>query len=65
MPSVALVACIFAGNITAILENASAFPDQPLIYAALIIGMLVEFPHLIALKHLLLRKKATPSYLTL
>ena len=25
MPSVALVACIFAGNITAILENASAF----------------------------------------
>ena len=116
----ALVACIFAGNITAILENASAFliiiaavfvfflvtyflgeilshrfrlaypehalltmttaarnaplmlglttaafPDLPLIYAALIIGMLVEFPHLIALKHLLLRKKATPSYLTL
>jgi ACR3 family arsenite transporter len=34
----------------------AAFPDQPLIYAALIIGMLVEFPHLTALKHLLLRK---------
>jgi|GEM_PF-5981523 len=32
------------------------FPDQPLIYAALIIGMLVEFPHLTALKHLLLRQ---------
>jgi ACR3 family arsenite efflux pump ArsB len=35
----------------------AAFPDQPLIYAALIIGMLVEFPHLTALKHLLLRKE--------
>ena len=34
----------------------AAFPDQPLIYAALIIGMLVEFPHLTALKHLLLRQ---------
>lgn len=33
----------------------AAFPDQPLIYAALIIGMLVEFPHLTALKHMLLR----------
>jgi len=33
------------------------FPDQPLTYAALIIGMLVEFPHLTALKHLLLRKE--------
>lgn len=35
----------------------AAFPDQPLIYAAIIIGMLVEFPHLTALKHLLLRKE--------
>ncbi len=35
----------------------AAFPGQPLIYAALIIGMLVEFPHLTALKHLLLRKE--------
>lgn len=35
----------------------AAFPDQPLIYAALVIGMLVEFSHLTALKHLLLRKK--------
>lgn len=34
----------------------AAFPDQPLIYAALVIGMLVEFPHLTALKHLLLRQ---------
>jgi arsenite transporter len=34
----------------------AAFPDQPLIYAALIIGMLVEFPHLTILKHLLLGK---------
>jgi arsenite transporter len=35
----------------------TAIPDQPLIYAAIIIGMLVEFPHLTALKHLLLRKQ--------
>lgn len=34
----------------------AAFPDQPLIYAAIIIGMLVEFPHLTALKHILLKK---------
>jgi ACR3 family arsenite efflux pump ArsB len=34
----------------------AVFHDQPLIYAALIIGMLVEFPHLTALKHLLLRQ---------
>ena len=33
-------------------------PDQPLIYAAIIIGMLVEFPHLTALSYLLLRKKS-------
>ena len=33
-----------------------ALPDQPLIHAALIIGLLVEFPHLIALSHLFLRK---------
>jgi ACR3 family arsenite efflux pump ArsB len=31
-----------------------ALPEQPLIYAALVIGMLVEFPHLIALRCLLL-----------
>ncbi len=32
----------------------AALPDQPLIYAALVIGMLVEFPHLTVLRHLLL-----------
>ncbi len=32
----------------------AALPDQPLIYAALVIGMLVEFPHLTILRHLLL-----------
>lgn len=40
----------------------ATFPDQPLIYAALIIGMLVEFPHLTALKYILLREReATAS----
>lgn len=32
----------------------AALPGQPLIYAALVIGMLVEFPHLTALRGLLL-----------
>ncbi|WP_449256011.1 arsenic resistance protein, partial [Bosea sp. (in: a-proteobacteria)] len=32
-----------------------ALPDQPLVYAAIIIGMLVEFPHLTALRQILLR----------
>jgi len=44
----------------------AVFPDQPLIYAAIIIGMLVEFPHLTALKHLLLRQQTSatsPEYL--
>ena len=35
-----------------------AIPDQPLIHAALTIGLLVEFPHLIALAQLFLRKDA-------
>jgi len=111
-----LVACIFAGNVTTILENATTlpvillavfvffvatyilgellarrfrlaypertllvmttsarnaplmlglatiiFPDQPLVYAALIIGMLVEFPHLTILKHFLLRQRNLTS----
>jgi len=30
-----------------------ALPDQPLVHAAIIIGMLVEFPHLTALTHLM------------
>ncbi len=41
--------------------TAAATPDQPLIYASLVIGMLIEFPHLTALKHLLLRHMGTAS----
>lgn len=41
--------------------TAAALPNQPLMYAAIIIGMLVEFPHLTILKHVLLKqKKARP-----
>jgi hypothetical protein len=36
-------------------------PDQPLIYAAFIIGMLLEFPHLTVLKHLMLRTERRMS----
>lgn len=36
----------------------AAFPEQPLIYAALILGMLVEFPHLTLLRTLMLRLKS-------
>jgi len=32
-----------------------ALPDQPLIYAAIVIGMLLEFPHLTALQRVLMR----------
>lgn len=35
----------------------AVLPDQPLIYAALVIGMLVEMPHLTILRQLLLRKR--------
>ena len=40
-----------------------ALPDQPVVYAVLIIGMLVEFPHLTFLSRLLLRqgRRITPS----
>lgn len=34
-----------------------ALPDRPLVYAALVIGMLVEFPHLTALRLILLHGK--------
>lgn len=34
-----------------------ALPNEPVIYAAIVVGMLVEFPHLTTLKHLLLRKQ--------
>jgi ACR3 family arsenite efflux pump ArsB len=37
--------------------TAIAMPDQPLIYAAIVIGMLVEFPHLTALRQILLRSR--------
>jgi ACR3 family arsenite efflux pump ArsB len=40
----------------------TAIPDQPLVYAALVIGMLVEFPHLTALGHLLQRQRSTVSF---
>lgn len=33
-----------------------AIPDQPLIYATITIGMLIEFPHLTALKAIMLRR---------
>jgi len=36
--------------------TAVAIPDQPLILAALVIGMLIEIPHLTALRQLLLRQ---------
>ena len=35
----------------------AVLPGQPLIYGALIIGMLIEIPHLIALRRLLLRTR--------
>lgn len=37
--------------------TAIVFPDQPLIYAGIIVGMLVEFPHLGFITGLLLKKK--------
>ena len=40
-------------------------PDQPIIYAAIIIGMLVELPHLIALKSVLLRQQDKAGNLVL
>jgi len=39
----------------------AALPEQPLIYAALVIGMLVEFPHLTALRYLLLKTRIKPK----
>lgn len=38
--------------------TAVAVPDQPVILAVIIFGMLIEFPHLTAVKHLLLRSRA-------
>ncbi len=39
----------------------AALPGRPLVYAALVIGMLVEFPHLVALRRLLLRRLGRES----
>lgn len=35
----------------------AALPDQPLVYAAIVIGMLVEFPHLTVLQRVLLGQR--------
>ncbi|SDL96315.1 Arsenite efflux pump ArsB, ACR3 family [Franzmannia pantelleriensis] len=35
----------------------TALPEQPLIHAAIVIGMLLEFPHLTLLRHLLLNSR--------
>ncbi|GAA3661379.1 arsenic resistance protein [Microbacterium marinilacus] len=35
--------------------TAVALPDQPLVHAAIVLGMLIEFPHLTVLTHLLRR----------
>ncbi len=37
--------------------SVATLPDQPLIYAALVIGMLIEIPHLTALRYVLLRTR--------
>lgn len=42
----------------------AALPGQPLIYAALVIGMLVEFPHLTALSRVLLGTRRERSRLS-
>ncbi|MFY1637225.1 arsenic resistance protein [Solwaraspora sp. WMMB335] len=42
--------------------TAIALPDQPVVYAAIILGMLIEFPHLTALTHVL-RRRAGRQYL--
>ncbi|MEM9231933.1 MAG: arsenic resistance protein [Pseudomonadota bacterium] len=39
--------------------TAVAIPDQPLVLAVIVFGMLVEIPHLTALKQLLLRRSPT------
>ncbi|MEO0443393.1 MAG: arsenic resistance protein [Pseudomonadota bacterium] len=38
------------------------FPNQPLIYATITIGMLIEFPHLTALKAIFLRRLKSSPY---
>ncbi|MEM8572198.1 MAG: arsenic resistance protein [Pseudomonadota bacterium] len=41
--------------------TAVAIPDQPMILAALVMGMLVEFPHLTGLKQILLWQRSRPK----
>ncbi|MEM7750112.1 MAG: bile acid:sodium symporter [Pseudomonadota bacterium] len=38
-----------------------AVPNQPIVYSAIIIGMLLELPHLVALKIILVRRRAHAS----
>lgn len=56
-PERALLAMITAARNAPMMlgVTAIALPDQPLVHAAIVIGMLVEFPHLTALRQLLLR----------
>lgn len=42
----------------------AAIPGQPLIYAALVIGMLVEFPHLTMLQRMLRGQRERAALLT-
>lgn len=41
--------------------TAIALPGRPLVYAAIVLGMLIEFPHLTALTHLLRRREPKPE----
>ncbi|MFT4280594.1 arsenic resistance protein [Microbacterium sp.] len=41
--------------------TAVALPGQPVVYAAIILGMLIEFPHLTALTHLVRRRPPQPQ----
>lgn len=41
-----------------------ALPGRPLVYAAIVLGMLIEFPHLTGLTHLLRRRAPTPQSTT-
>jgi ACR3 family arsenite efflux pump ArsB len=40
--------------------TAVALPGQPVLHAAIVLGMLVEFPHLTALVHLFRRRLPAP-----
>ncbi|MBK0297454.1 arsenic resistance protein, partial [Bacillus sp. S34] len=34
----------------------AVIPERPLVTTAIVVGMLIEFPHLLAVRHLLLRR---------